>query len=300
MTADPQHSDGDKIKSRRSHATTPEAEQAHAAWEQLVRQVERLHAAATDAAFEITAQIDAALRELLTIEAAEEETRPRHKGDRHPFWAQKVLCLVQEREQRKGRQEKPRTATFCARVLDPVKPMPPDKAWLQKSMADFFKAIISDDATAVPSDQSRKVRRLRATVLPFAQYLIARFGDGHAMEQPVATDLRVSSLRDVVEGLSPHKSAADWAFALGRLNEAIGQEMRQHPCDTADRDARRQAMLDLIRRLPKSKAYVHQSAAKREKLDRQLEQLRLQAERAWHRLHIEPRRHAKRDRRGRS
>ena len=175
--------------------------------------------------------------------------------------------------------------------------MPPDKAWLQENMADFFEALVRDDTAAVSSGQSRKVRRLRATVLPFAEYLMARFGDRHVTEEQLPTDPRVFSLQDVVNGLAPEKSAAEWAFALGRLNEAMRQELRQHPRDTTDRDARRQAMLDLIRGLPKSKAYWHQSAAKREKLDRQLEQLEGQVERAWHRLHIEPPSHAKRDRR---
>ncbi len=298
MTAEPRRTAGERSKSRRPRATTREGDQAYAAWEQQV-EAERALAAAAGPSFEITGEIDAALRELLAIEAAAAETRSRGKGDQHTFWARKVLRLVESHEQRKGHQEKPRAATFCARVLDPALPMPPDRAWLRESMADLLEALVHDDMAAVLSSQSRKVRRLRATLLPFAEYLIARYGDRHVVEEQPPTDLHVSSLQDVVDGLAPHKSPADWAFALGRLDEAIGQEIRQHPRDTTDRDARRQAMLDLIRELPKSRAYSHQSAAKRKKLDRQLEQLERQAERAWHRLHIEPPSHRERDRRRR-
>jgi len=290
MTTDPQRTVGQEGSGRRPHATTPEGDRAFAAWEQMARAA-RAQADA-QAAFEITSEIDVALRELLEIEAAAEETRPRRKGDRHPFWAQKVLRLIEERDQQKGREEKPRTATFCARVLDPLRPLPPHKAWLQENMAEFFEALIRGDSAVV---SSRTARRLRNTVLPFAQYLIQRFGDRHTMENQRLTDVGASSLRDVVRGLAEDKTAAEWSFALGRLNEAFAQEMRQHPSNTAERDARRKAMLDLVRGLPKSKAYYHLSAAKREKLDRQLEQLEGQAKRAWHRLHIDPPRHSQRD-----
>jgi hypothetical protein len=299
MTADPHHMAGEGSGSRRPHATTPEAEQAHAAWEELVR-VECTKAAAAEPEFEITGEIDAALRKLLSMEAAAAEARPRRKGGQHPFWAEKVLRLVEAREERKGRQEKPRTAAFCARVLDPLLPVPPDKTWLQENMADFFEALVRGDVAAVSPAQPRAARRLRDTVLPFAEYLVARFGNRHIGAEPLPTDPHASTLQDVVDGLAPDKSPAEWAFALGRLDEAIGQEMRQYPRDTMDRDARRRAMLNLIRGLPKSRAYWHQSAANRTRLDRQLEQLESQVKRAWHRLHLEPPSHAERDRRRRA
>jgi len=280
---DPQNTAGKVVRGRRPHATTPEGDRAFAAWEELVRATHRRSAAESE--FDVTREIDVALRELLVIEAAAEKTRPRRKGDRHPFWAQKVLRLIEEREQRKGREEKPRTATFCSRVLDPLRPLPPHKAWLQDHLADFFEALIQGDPAMVPS---REARRLRDIVLPFAEHLIERFGDRHAMEGQPPTDPRVSTLRDVVRGLGSDKTPADWAFALGRLDEAIAHEMRQHPTTTTERDARRKAMLDVIRGLPKSRAYHHLSATKREKLDRQLDQLEGQAKRAWYRLHVDP------------